>query len=291
MILAQACLSVLLQPDDRAQQKVVENSSPLARYAAEHWVSHAQFEGVISRLRKEIKYLFDPDKPYFTAWIRLHDVDTELNNSDSTLFNIRDSKSDAAPLYYAARCGFHDLVEHLIDKYPQHVNATGGRFITPFVAALARRHFQVAQLLHRNGSSVGPRGFCELTPLMSAACLGDIEMVEVLLNYKADIKAQDIHGCTALHCAAECGLPSAPEVVRLLLKRGADINACRTDLATPLHEAARFDVVRVLLEHGASVDGKDDKGQTAFQVAQTDEIKKLLSKHSAKNTVTLQSIR
>jgi ankyrin repeat protein len=66
--------------------------------------------------------------------------------------------------------------------------------------------------------------------------------------------------------------------------------------ATPLHVAARrrgVDAVRVLLEHGASAepDEKDKDGRTAFQVAQTDEIKKLLSEHSAKNTVvTSQSI-
>ncbi|KAI0284494.1 hypothetical protein BC826DRAFT_156598 [Russula brevipes] len=160
MILAQACLSVLLQPDDRAKQKVVENRSPLALYAAEHWVSHAQFEGVMSRLRKEVEHLFDPDEPYFTAWIRLHDIDTKPDEGSTLYYFIPAWRSDAGPVYYAALCGFHDVVEHLIAKYPRHVNATGGWFMTPIVAALAGRHFQVAQLLHRNGSSADPRAIC-----------------------------------------------------------------------------------------------------------------------------------
>jgi hypothetical protein len=38
----------------------------------------------------------------------------------------------------------------LIVKYPQHVDNLGGYYVTPAVAALAGRYFQLAQLLHRN---------------------------------------------------------------------------------------------------------------------------------------------
>jgi hypothetical protein len=48
-ILAQACLSVLLQLDDCVEQSGIRNSS-LARYAAEHWVAHAEDEKVMSCL-------------------------------------------------------------------------------------------------------------------------------------------------------------------------------------------------------------------------------------------------
>ena len=71
-ILGQACMSVLLQPNDCAKQDEVKNSSPLAGYAAEHWVNHAQFQIVSSFLRKAMEYLFDPGKPYFAAWLQLN---------------------------------------------------------------------------------------------------------------------------------------------------------------------------------------------------------------------------
>ncbi|KAI0285567.1 hypothetical protein BC826DRAFT_1109284 [Russula brevipes] len=272
MILAQACLSVLMQSGNHAKQKVV------AQYAADHWVSHAQFEGVISRLQRETEYLFDLDKPDFAAWVRLHDMDTRPG-SDSTFYRFPPSwKSVATPLYYAALCGFHDLVEYLIVKHPQHVSATGGYFVTPFVAALAGRHFQVAQLLHHAGSSVDPRNNTKWTPLISAAECGDFEMVELLLNYKAHINAQDNCGCTALHWAAKGHRPGVP--VQLLLKHNADIHARDIDGATPLHVAASYnrgDVARVLLSHGANVHEKDKDGRTVFQVAQTARMKKLLA--------------
>jgi hypothetical protein len=60
-ILAQACVSVLLQLDDATKD------SPLAIYGAECWARHAQFEDVASRI-KGMEHLFDLDKPYFKAW-------------------------------------------------------------------------------------------------------------------------------------------------------------------------------------------------------------------------------
>ena len=53
-ILAQACLSVLLRLDDRVEESDIINSSPLARYAAEHWVTHSRDENVSSRLRRSM---------------------------------------------------------------------------------------------------------------------------------------------------------------------------------------------------------------------------------------------
>jgi hypothetical protein len=67
-ILGQACLNILVRSNDRDEMSGdgVGNNS-LARYAAEHWVAHAQFEHVSSYLRTSMKSLFDLDKPYFAA--------------------------------------------------------------------------------------------------------------------------------------------------------------------------------------------------------------------------------
>ena len=138
-ILAQACMSVLLRSDDRVEESGIGNSSPLAEYAAEHWVVHAQDGKVSSCLRRPMGYLFDKDKPYFAAWLNLHDVDTDAPESTFYYFAVS-SKSSATPLYYAARCGFQDLVEHLVANDPEQVNATGGHYLTPLVAALAGGH-------------------------------------------------------------------------------------------------------------------------------------------------------
>jgi hypothetical protein len=60
-IMAQAYLSTLLQSDDRVGQTGVGKTSPPCQYAARHWVTHAQFEGPSSRLRRAMEYLFHLD--------------------------------------------------------------------------------------------------------------------------------------------------------------------------------------------------------------------------------------
>src|SRR6266404_1873549 len=128
-ILAQACLGLLLHLNDRDDDK----SSPLAEYAARHWVAHAQFEDVASRVMDGMKSLFDQHKPHFAAWIGLYDIDAELSGKLSSEI--------PSPLYYSALCGFHDLVKHLAVKHPRLVNAVGGSYGFPLVAALCRNHF------------------------------------------------------------------------------------------------------------------------------------------------------
>jgi hypothetical protein len=298
-ILAQACMSILLQPDDHVEEHGVdsEKSSPLTGYAAEHWVTHAQFERVSSFLRKAMEYLFDLDKPYFAAWLRSHDMDTHSVLGSSFLYLFTGStKLDATPLYYAALCGFQDLVEHLLVKYPQHVNTSGGHCVTPLAAALGRRHLQTVKLLHHNGAHVDVRGDDGRTPLYCAAYAGDLEMVQLLLDYKADINARGPGDWTPIHIvSAGTNNPNTPyngphllpNVARLLLEHGADVDALTDDGLTPLHmavESGRVEVARVLLEHGANVGAEDNEGKTPFQIASAggnDEIMKLLSEHGA----------
>ena len=289
MILAQACVSVLLELGDRDKQDDVEKDVRLAVYGAEYWVRHAQFEDLASRI-KGMEYLFDLDKPYFAAWRQLHDIDIRAPFESVFRQFEHDSGPGAnIPLYYAALCGFTDLVEHLIAKHPQHANAIDGFYMTPAVAALAGRHFQAAQLLYCNKSSVEPRGDWGNTPLHSAAYQGDLEMVQVLLNYGVDVNVQNNPGCTPLTFASLNGHHNEPRVARLLIEHGADTNTRDViEGITPLHRASRrgrLEVVRVLIELGANVDVKDGGGRTPLGDASgehREEIIKLLSEQLAK---------
>ena len=287
MILAQACLSVLLQLHDHDEEDEVGKNAPLARYAAEYWVRHAQFEEVVSQITG-MEHLFDPDKPYFAAWIRLYDIDTFSFNSSVFHYLAFNQESSAnTPLYYAALCGFQNLVKQLIVKYPQHVNAVGGRYKTPAAAALTGRHFQLAEILHRNGSSVNSRGFQGNSPLHFAAREEDLEMVQAILDCGVDVNVQNQYGSTPL-AYATIGRFKDSRVIRLLLDHGTDPNSPRRGGITPLHEASQngtIEIVRLLVEHGASVEVKDKRGRTPLEVAsgeKRDEIIKLLLDHCAK---------
>jgi len=274
-ILAQACMSVLLLLDDRIGQ----NGSPLARYAAGHWVSHAKYEKVSSYIRKAMEHLFDPHRPYYAAWLQLHDIDTPPVVGSTFRQFASAAKSGATPLYYAAFCGFQDLVEHLVVNNPNHVNARGGYYLTPLVAALAGGHFQTAKFLHDNGADPNVISRDKRTPLHSAAFCGDLKMVQMLLKYKADVNLQGTDGMTALHLVSRGTYMASPNhglslsnIARLLLEHGADVNARDNDRFTPLHSATQYgrvEVVRVLLDHSAKVGSQAGRGSrtTTFRAA------------------------
>ena len=306
-ILAQACVSVLLRLPDRDEQErddeqddggevddseewetfdgkaVVVNNAPLAKYAAEYWVRHAQFEDVASQI-KGMEYLFDLDKPYFAAWLILHDIDEDFRRSAFHSISLRLKSVERAPLYYAALCGFRNLMDQLLVKYPQHVNAICGKFGTPVVAALAGRHFELAQVLQRNGSSVDPLDLDGESPLYCAVYAENLELTQALLDYGADVNIHNQNGITPLAFAAY----SDPRVVRLLLDRGADPNAQGYNRMTQLHQASRdgrIEIARLLLERGASLELQDGEGMTPLDVAsgeRRDEMIKLLLEHRAK---------
>jgi hypothetical protein len=290
MILAQACLGGLLQIQDGAEGCTPEDH-PLARYAAKHWTTHAQFGEVSSRLQKGMEYLFDANKPHFKVWLTLWDMDTYPTRDATFYFFVPDGgKLPAAPIYYAALCGFHDLVEHLITKHPHVVNADGGYYVRPLVAALAGDHFQTADLLHRNAADLDVRSSYGRHPLHAAADSGNFEVIRILIEYNpANINARETeNGSTPLLWALEGGCFEDVSVVRLLLEHGADINAQNHSGWTPLHWASFngvLEVVRLLLKHGAEVGAKDNDGKTALQFAAEEgreKVVELLREHGAK---------
>jgi hypothetical protein len=289
-ILGQACVGVLLQLDYRESDGPgdVRKNAPLAGYAAEYWVRHAQFEDVVSRI-KGTEYLFDLNKPYFAALLRLYDIDIGPS-LDSILYHMEKipGYGAKAPLYYAALCGFLNLVEQLIVRHPRHVDAVCGWYRTPPVAALAGRHFQVAQLLHRNGASLDVRGGMENTPLHCAVNYGDLEMIQGLLECEADVDALNEFGSTPLLFALAGDRLNDPRIVQTLLEHGADPNARGNCGLNPLHrvsELGKTEIARVLIEHGVDVDAKDDWGRTLYDIAlgrQRYEIIILILDHRAK---------
>jgi Ankyrin repeats (3 copies) len=236
-ILAQACLGVLLQIQDDVEGRTPEDH-PLAQYAADHWTTHAQFGEVSSHLHKGMKYLFDANKPHFYVWLTLCDIDTDPNE-DATFYCFALRKSHAAPLYYAALCGFHDLVKHLITKHPQDVNADGGYYVRPLVAALAGEHFQTADLLRHNGADLDIRGIHGRSLLHGAAYSGNFEVVRILIEYDpAYINTRDNYGYTPLDWASRGHNFKDGSVLRLLLEHGAVINVQEKNGWTPLHTAS-----------------------------------------------------
>ena len=160
-LLAKACLSVLLQLDEKIDRNTIAHF-PLASYAARHLVDHAQFGNVSAHIREAMERLFDPAGPHFAAWIWLYDIDRYLIEPMSTM---HPTPPEAVPLYYAALCGFCGLAEHLITADYRDIDSRGGSHTTPLHAASVKGHFDVVSLLLKNGADFNSRDDRGRTPL------------------------------------------------------------------------------------------------------------------------------
>jgi ankyrin repeat protein len=107
----------------------------------------------------------------------------------------------------------------------------------------------------------------EGTPaLMAATLFASADTMELLLKHGADPNRADASGATALMWA----VPDL-EKVRLLLARGANVNARSNTERTPLLVAAAYpgtvDLLRLLLDRGANLRAQDRSGATALALA------------------------
>ena len=70
-LVAQACLSILLHMDKDITVDGLKDF-PLAEYAANNWVDHAQFKDVSRNVEDGMKQLFNPSKPHLMIWVWLY---------------------------------------------------------------------------------------------------------------------------------------------------------------------------------------------------------------------------
>lgn len=106
--------------------------------------------------------------------------------------------------------------------------------------------------------------------LLTALPGADLEMVRLLIRKGADLNARDYYDKTPLILEAENWSDANPEVVRHLLEHGADVNARDDKGRSALLAAAERGnaaVARILLEKGAELTLENKDGKTAWRLA------------------------
>ena len=130
---------------------------------------------------------------------------------------------DKIPLHYAAEYGNNEAVQILI-KRKSYVNATDKDGKTPLHYAAQKGNIEVVQALIDKGIK------CDLTHEGADRFCIDLLVMSVMNNFKLDINQKDLEGMTPLHLAAAS---VNIEVVQLLIKAGADLNAIDNANQTP----------------------------------------------------------
>ena len=200
---------------------------------------------------------------------------------------------------------FNSRLEVRITKYKMGTKVTG----TEAHITEITNDFKTIKLLIRKGANVNARDRDGNTPLHEACFFKErlqelkrlikkgayntrnearntrllldsinchLNVIKLLIKSGANVNARDRNKKTPLHLASDM---DQLEIVSLLIKSGVNMNARDVNGETPLHGAcykSQLEVVNCLLKNGANITIKNNRGETPFDVAKkrkSDKIK------------------
>ena len=189
------------------------------------------------------------------------------------------------PLYIACEEGNAELVKLLLryDADPEKGDTHSSR--TPLLNAISSKRLDIAELLLKNGADPNNQLSDYVDTPLYLACRKQYKLgIELLLKYHADTNKQC---CRSTPLIKLCEYED-PELIELLVRYGADVDAVPIGGSTPLTTSCSFGNLRnieVLLNFGADVNKKDGKGSTPLSIAcdtRNKEIINFLLRHGAK---------
>jgi ankyrin repeat protein len=154
-------------------------------------------------------------------------------------------------VYEAAGTGQTQRLRELIAADPSLVNSHAPDGFTPLGLAIFFGHAETVNALIDAGADVNlaSRESMKVSPLASASAAGQLEIARVLIARGANVNARAAGEFTPLHESAASG---RMEFAKLLLENGADVNARTADGKTPLdyaREHNRAEMVQLLSKY------------------------------------------
>ena len=173
-----------------------------------------------------------------------------------------------SPLHLASSNGSLEIVKELL-KFGANINLVCEENYTPFSHAIASGKTETFICLLSTGVNFNINSRNSVLHIALSSVKKDENIVELLLDFGADVRATNGDKKTALHCAISFGnTREQSNLFRLLLDYGSDINAREKWGNTPIHIAAQegdFEAAEVLLEYEADLNIKNNEGNTALK--------------------------
>jgi len=231
-------------------------------YSAKYWPDHYRKSCTsIESLTKAIqKFFYLPQNSAF--WLQ-----TSFFLSKKIM-----PRPGGTPIHFAVYLGIPSIVRRLLEEgMDVNIGDDGGQnplhwFIEwPLSREWSRDKKTLLETLIEARVDVNSKDEYDYTPLYLATIRKEKQVVEALIGAGAEVNLQNYWGQTPLHSSA--GKWGDRDIVKLLVKKGADINAVGENGYTVLMEAARRghqEVVEFLVEKGADVNAIDSHGRTAL---------------------------
>lgn len=213
------------------------------------------------------------------------------------------NKQGFTPLHFAVGKGSYEITLLLV-RNKADVNAEDDSGFTALLIAALYKLDQTTDMLTAQGAEIGileasalgsmeqvkslikakpeiinKKGPYGWTPLYVAINANQIQVVEFLLEKRANVQSKDNRGNAVLHYV------DTPKMANILIQKGADINAKGKHGRTPLHHLTyrgQKEIIEFLINKGADVSLKDDDNKTPLDIANEKglkEIADILKKH------------
>mmetsp|Transcript_19499 Transcript_19499/g.32463 ORF Transcript_19499/g.32463 Transcript_19499/m.32463 type:complete len:1284 (-) Transcript_19499:297-4148(-) len=275
------CVAALIQIDSKQIQLTDQDGDNALLFAAREG-HQAVVKMLLEKSKGDLKDVANADgcTPVMVAAQQGHADVVRLLVSAGAKLNFQESNTYKTALIFAAENKHRDVVSDLCKAHKnlkmdiglETSDYEGGVSRTALEYALAAGSMEIVADLIEAGATINPRqmpatsGASGVTPLMLCARTGNSDLVKILLDAQSagglDVNACDVHKRTALMYAVKSG---HEEVLRLLLKAGADTDKQDEAGNTALHFAAAYEetlCAAALLDSYANANIKNEQGWT-----------------------------
>ncbi|XP_046567997.1 ankyrin repeat and KH domain-containing protein mask-like [Haliotis rubra] len=178
------------------------------------------------------------------------------------------ANDNKTPVMVAGRRGHKDVVE-LFVKRGANLSLTDRSKSNILHYACAGGHVEVTKyILSQNTVDINSRRNDNRTPVMIAGRWGHRDVVELLVDHRANLSLRDVHGYNILHLGSH---GEHVEVLKYVLSQDTeDINSRANDNKTPVMVAGRRghkDVVELLVKKGANLTLRDARSDNILHLA------------------------
>ncbi|KAJ5814816.1 ankyrin repeat-containing domain protein [Penicillium riverlandense] len=230
--------------DNVRRMNLVKKNMAFLIYSATQWPYHydSQPEPVAKATIESARTLCCKDGPEINSWLYLHKAPRCVQPGVITALCV-----GALPLAREMLEQPQDSSKHHDSLH--HLPSVPVSSCCALDIAIRNGYTEIGRLLIDRGWTMHASACCE-NLVYWAACDGNAEAVNMLLDHGWDINVNSHGECSPLHGACSKG---HREIVQILLDRGAKLHIGLKVAGNPLEAAAgngHYEVVQILLDHG-----------------------------------------